>query len=158
MLVDEIFNKESPSERSAGGGTKFAVLVVTYGTFTEREATAEEAAPYTGDGGWSADGSETEAVPTENFRVFELSAADRVIYSGSNTFYSRVTGYLDTADSDTFEAFNNKHLYADPSGEYTELFETYGGEKTLVVDITWNFIQGSSYYTNTEFWAGQIGS
>lgn len=158
MLVDEIFNKESPSEMCAGGGTKFAILVVTYGTYTEREATTDEASAYTGGGGWSADGTETEAVPTENFRAFELSSANRVIYSGSNSFYSRVTGYLDTADPNTFEAFNNKHLYADNSGKYTEIFETYGGEKTLIVDTTWNFIQGSTYYTNTEFWAGQISS
>lgn len=62
----------------------------------------------------------------------KLSAATRVIYTGTFTTYTGSYGYVDTADESTWESFEASSFGGDPQN----VLEKFGKEKVLTVDDT----------------------
>lgn len=157
MCVDEIVNKEAmlsgttdESGNFDGGASDacatsapFRIVVVSFGSGVETRATTEDDEDY-----------------AEENIILTLGEAERIVYYGSNTFYNRTYGYLDTGDESTYAMFNeSNNVYADPdASEFESLFTSYGCAKTLVVDTTQMEILTTSYLTNAAYVGSILGA
>lgn len=112
ILIHNISNAETMGDMKM---IPYLITVTTFGTYT----------------------SKTDEYDPELAHI-ELSAANRAIYYGGNTFFLNLYGYLDTGVESTFAAFDeSQNMYAK---NHDALMKDFGEARSLDVNLLINQI------------------